>query len=244
MESGKKVSDLNESLEAANISLSENQKELDHLVKENADITKKLAEALDTLDSAKAFSHNTERVLSEALAAKSGSVPVEKYEELREYTKNVVRAYAEQKVVLKKYGEDRRKLAMRLKQVSESQKQNAVKAETARRLKERQEKTAAEKKTVQEQRAVYEAEQKKLRSANPEVVQYFRDAVRMYPELMEHKDRIISKYSVFEAQMAVLAIQHPTGQKMDEHISHFSTPISSRTATTPEPAIRLRKGEL
>jgi hypothetical protein len=244
VESGRKVSELNESLEAANISLSENQKELDRLVKENADLAGKLAEALDTLDSAKAFSQDTERVLNEALAARNGSVPFEKYEELREYTKNVVHAFAEQKAVLKKYREDRQELAKRLRQIGESRKRNAVKAETVRQLKERQEKNAAGKKALMERRAAYEAEQEKLRRANPEVLRYFRDTVRLYPELAEHRDRILSKRTVFEAQMAVLDIQHPVGEKEDLRISSFSTPILSRQATSPEPEIRLRRGEL
>jgi uncharacterized membrane-anchored protein YhcB (DUF1043 family) len=244
VESGKKVSELNESLEAANISLSENQKELDSLIKENADLSKKLAEALDTLDSAKSFSQDAEKVLNEALSAKSGSVPFEKYEELREYTKNVVRAFSEQKEIIRKYGEDRQKLAKKLRQASESRKQNVAKADTARQLKERQEKNATERKALEERRAAYEAEQEKLRRANPEVVQYFKDVVRIYPELMEYKDRILSKRTEFEAQMTVMDIQHPTGEKLDESISVFSAPISSRKPIIPEPEIRFRKGEL
>jgi hypothetical protein len=244
VESGKKVSELNESLESVNISLSENQKELDRLVKENSELSKKLAEALETLDSAKSFSQDTEKVLNEALTAKNGSVPFEKYEELREYAKNVVRAYSDQKELLKKYSEDRQKLARRLAQVNESRKTNVVRADTARQLKERQEKNTADRKALQERRATYEAEQEKLRHANPEVLQYFKDTVHIHPDLMEHKDKILSKRTVFEAQMAVLDIQHPVGEKMDEVISKFSTPILSRQSTTPEPEIRLRTGEL
>jgi hypothetical protein len=244
VESGKKVSELSESLESASISLSENQKELSRLVKENTDLSKKLTEALDTLDSAKSFSQDAEKVLNEALATKNGSVPFGKYEELREYTKTVVRAFAEQKEIIKKYSEDRQKLAKKIQQVNEIWKQDAAKADTARQLKERQGKNAAERKALEERRAAYEAEQEKLRRANPGVVQYFKDVVRIYPELMEHKDKVLSKRTEFEAQMAVMDIQHPVGEKFDESISGFSTPISSRKPAIPEPEIRLRKGEL
>lgn len=244
VESGKKVSELNESLEAANISLSESEKEREHLVKENAELSRKLAEALNTLDSAKSFSQDTEKVLNEALAVKNSSVPFEKYEELREYTKNVVHAYAEQKNLLKKYSEDRKTLARKLKQVNESRQADTVKANTAHQIRERQEKNAANKKVLEERRAAYEADQEKLRRASPDVLQYFKDAVRIYPELAEHRDKIISKRTVFEAQMAVLDIQHPVGQVLDEAISKFSPPILTKKAGIPEPEIRFRTGEL
>jgi hypothetical protein len=246
VESGKKVIELSESLESANISLSENQKNLESLIKENAELTKKLDEALATLDSAAAFSKDTEKVLNEALASKTGTVSFEDYETLREYTKKVVSAYAEQKSILKKYNEDRQKLAKRLRDINESQKQNRARAETARKVQERQERNEAEKKSLREKRIAYEAEQEKLRRANPEVLQYFRDSVNLYPELIEHKDRILSKRTAFEAQMAVMSILHPVGERIDEiaAISDFSLPISERTKRTPEPEIRLRKGEL
>jgi hypothetical protein len=244
VESGKKVSELTESLETANISLAENQKELDQLVKENTELTQKLAEALDTLDSARNFSKDTEKVLAEALAAKNGTVPFEEYEKLREYTKIVVRSFAEQKDLLKKYQEDRQKLAKRLRQINESRKQTVMREQTARQLQERTEKNAAEKKTLMERRATYEAEQEKIRRANPDVLQYFRDTVGIYPSLAEHKDKILAKRTVFEAQMAVLAIQHPVGEKLDEAISNYSQPILSKQSIIPEPEIRFRKGEL
>jgi hypothetical protein len=244
VESGKKVSELNESLEAANISLSESEKERDRLLKENSELSKKLAEALDTLDSAKNFSQDTEKVLHEALAAKTGSVPFEKYEELREYAKNVVHAYAEQKSLLKKYNDDRQKLARKLRAVNEARQADTAKAATARQIRERQEKNAAEKKALEERRAAYAMEQEKLRRASPDVLQYFKDAVRIHPELMEHKDKIISKRTVFEAQMVVLDIQHPVGKVLDEAISKFSSPILTKKTGIPEPEIRLRAGEL
>jgi hypothetical protein len=243
VESGKKVVELSENLEAANISLTENQKKLDGLVQENAELGKKLAEALDTLDSAKAFSEDTEKVLAEALAMKNESVSIEEYEKLREYTKNVVRAYKDQKELLKKYGEDRKKLAAKLKKINEAIERNAVKENTNKQLRERQEKNAQDKKVIAERRAAYEADQNLIRKASPDVLQYFRDTVHSYPELVEHKERILSKRTLFEAQMAVLDIRHPVGL-LNDGISEKSTPISLGRSTTPEPEIRLRKGEL
>jgi hypothetical protein len=243
VESGKKASQLSESLESANISLAETRKELDRLVQENADLSKKLSEALDTLDSAKTFSQDTEKVLNEALAVKSGSVSFAEYEKLREYTKNVVRTFSEQKKLLAKYREDRQKLAKRLLQVKESKKQETARVETARQLKERQDKNIAGRKALQERRAQYEADQEKLRRADPEVLQYFLDTIRLHPELTEHKDKILAKRTLFEAQMTVLGIQHPVGEKLDEAISDFSLPILSRQSMIPEPEIRLRAGE-
>jgi hypothetical protein len=171
---------------------------------------------------------------------------LEDYEKLREYTKRVVSAYAEQKEIIKKYSEDRQKLAKRLRGINESQKQGLVKAETARKIQERQAKNEAEKKTLQERRAAYEAEQEKLRRANPEVLQYFKDSVGFYPELIKHKDKILSKRTAFEAQMTLLNLLHPIGEKVDgmPGISDLSVPISERTKRVPEPEIRLRKGEL
>jgi hypothetical protein len=62
---------------------------------------------------------------------------------------------------------------------------------------------------------------------------------------MEHKDKILSKRTAFEAQMTVLNIQNPVGKKLEESVnSDFFLPISSKTSTIPEPEIRLRKGEL
>jgi len=245
VESGKKVVELNESLEAANISLNENQKKLESLLKENADLSKKLSEALDTLDSAKTFSKDTEKVLNEALAVKNNSVSFADYEKLREYTKNVVRAYEEQKKVLDKYRGDRKKLAVKLKSVNEAIQRNVIRAETSRKLEERQKKNAAEKEELIERRKKYEAEQKIIRNANPDVLKYFRDTAEIFPELIKYKEKILSKRTVFEAQMTVLNIQHPLGEVLEESVSEKSSPISvEETSSLQQPELRFRRGEL
>jgi len=241
VESGKKVTELNKNLEAANVSLTESQKELDRLIQENAELSKKLEEALNILDSAKAFSNDTEKVLNEALAVKNNSVSFAEYEKLREYTVNVVRAYNEQKSLLKKYGEDRKKLALKLKSVNESRKLEEKKADTAQKLAERQKKVVEDKKVLDERRRVYEAEQTLLRKAAPDVLQYFKDTVPIYPELMKYREKILSKRTLFEAQMTVINILHPVGET--ESISENSPPISI-TQSNPEPQMRFRKGEL
>ena len=247
VESGKKVTELNESLEAANISLTENQKKLDGFIQENSELSKKLAEALDTLDSAKSFSKDTEKVLAEALTVKNNSVPFAEYEKLREYTKNVVRAYNEQKAVLKKYREDRKKLAIKLRRVNEAIERDLAKADTSRKLEERRKKNSDERKVLEDRKKIYEAEQNLLRNAAPDVLQYFKDTVRLYPELAKYKERILTKRTQFEAQMAVLSIQHPVGEVLEEGkgISEKSSPILPKQETTSfAPEIRLRKGEL
>jgi len=251
MEKGTQYEALNEKINVTAATLTENQEEITRLTKENADLSAKLKEALDTLDSASEFSKNTEKILTEASSYRQNSVPYKDYVALQKYTKKVLAGYAEQKKLLAKAVGYNKKLAEKLQKILQENKNAETKANTARELSERRQRKLNEQKTLDEKRRAFEAEQEKIKNANPEVVKFFRDTVSsLHPEFMEYKDEFLKKRTLFEAQLLVLQKMqfHEEAKRLEETgaVSDLSTPISEKRQDNqiPEPDLRIPKGYL
>lgn len=251
MEKGGQYDALNEKITETNATLTESQKEIARLVKENGELNAKLKEALETLDSASEFSKNTEHILTEASSYRQNSVSYAEYAKLREYTRKVLASYTERKKELASAQRYVKALAEKLRKIINERKEKRDKAATSKKLDERKTKRVQEKKVLEEKRRAYEAEQEKIRRANPEVVQYFRDTLRIHPELMEYKDEFLKQRTLFEAQTLVLA---KTQTRYDEvsldekrnPVSDLSVPISQKShrRSIPEPELKIPKGFL
>jgi hypothetical protein len=239
LKSAEEVDGLKKESEETQQLAKEKAKEADDLKKENEELKKENEKLKDQIKEAHTLKDESEGLLASMTEDAKRQIKWEKYEELRQYAIRATKLYSEMKV-------DRNLLQIKVQELernsklahdAQMQEYQKVMAEKAR-IDEARRRTS-EAKSLRDRKLAEAQEKAFLEKANPEVMLYWQDLMRVDEALAtKYRKEILSRKTETEAQMFVLKARH--GRIQQERQEKLPEGFVNRDLSQPIPMKNFR----
>jgi hypothetical protein len=225
----------------------EAKKEAEDLRKENETLRLEKEDLAGQLKESRKMNDYADGVLASLSESTRRKVPYENYAELRQYAVKAAKLYSEMKSDRNLLQIQVREMANKMQAAEDEWIAEYKKDASARARVEEARRRSAEAKALSEQR-IFEAKEAELvRNANPEVLEYYNDLVRIDSNAAGLREQILSRRTLLEAQMLVLKSRRKnTGQMAesspDARDLSVPLPVNNCRQVMPDVPIVLPKG--